>query len=79
MEKADKAVKDIKQLSGNENVKAEYLDLSDLITVNEFSNRINSELNKLDILINNAGIMVCPPWKTKDGFEMQFGTNHLGN
>lgn len=79
LEKADKAVNNIKQLAGNENIKAEYLDLSDLSTVIAFSKKINSELDKLDILINNAGIMVCPEWRTKDGFEMQFGTNHLGH
>ena len=39
---------------------------------------MNSTLNKLDLLINNAGIMATPYTKTKDGFEMQFGTNHLG-
>ena len=78
LEKGDKAVNNIKQLAGNENIKAEYLDLSDLSTVIAFSKKINSELDKLDILINNAGIMVCPEWRTKDGFEMQFGTNHLG-
>ncbi|KAI8963601.1 NAD(P)-binding protein [Daldinia sp. FL1419] len=35
--------------------------------------------NKLNVLINNAGIMACPQGKTKDGFELQFGTNHLGH
>lgn len=33
----------------------------------------------MDVLINNAGVMRCPAWKTEDGFDMQFGVNHLGN
>lgn len=32
----------------------------------------------MDVLINNAGVMRCPAWKTEDGFDMQFGVNHLG-
>ena len=32
----------------------------------------------IHVLVNNAGIMRCPKWKTEDGFEMQFGVNHLG-
>lgn len=32
----------------------------------------------MDVLINNAGVMRCPAWKTDDGFDMQFGVNHLG-
>lgn len=33
----------------------------------------------MDVLINNAGVMRCPAGKTEDGFDMQFGVNHLGN
>lgn len=33
----------------------------------------------MDVLINNAGVMRCPALKTEDGFDMQFGVNHLGN
>ncbi|XP_069625152.1 retinol dehydrogenase 13 isoform X3 [Ranitomeya imitator] len=39
----------------------------------------NREEEHLDILINNAAVMMCPHWKTEDGFEMQFGVNHLGH
>jgi len=34
---------------------------------------------KIDVLINNAGVMMCPHWKTVDGFDMQWQTNHLGH
>ncbi|MEP1420292.1 MAG: SDR family NAD(P)-dependent oxidoreductase, partial [Erythrobacter sp.] len=39
----------------------------------------NQRFEKIDVLINNAGVMACPKTLTKDGFEMQFGTNHLGH
>ena len=35
--------------------------------------------DKIDYLINNAGVMLCPDWKTEDGFDMQMGTNHFGH
>jgi len=65
-------------LSKNDKVECEKLDLADLQSVRQFAELMNSKLNRLDLLINNAGIMMCPYWKTKDNFEMQFGTNHLG-
>lgn len=37
-----------------------------------------TEEKSVDVLINNAGVMRCPAWKTDDGFDMQFGVNHLG-
>lgn len=77
--KAEKAAKQIQDVTGNQNVQVEYIDLADLETVRAFAKKMNSELDKLDILVNNAGIMFCPNWRTKQGFEMQFGVNHLGH
>ena len=58
---------------------AEVLDLSDLDSVREFAGAWSNEHPQgLDLLINNAGIMVPPYELTKDGFESQFGVNHLG-
>lgn len=53
--KAEKAAETIIKLSNNKNVQVEYLDLADLDTVREFANKMNSQLKKLDLLINNAG------------------------
>ncbi|MFI9341180.1 oxidoreductase [Streptomyces sp. NPDC052773] len=53
------------------------LDLADLASVREFAERW--EERPVDVLINNAGVMMLPRRRTRDGFEMQFGTNHLGH
>jgi hypothetical protein len=55
------------------------LDLADLASVRQFSDRFSVHHDGLDLLVNNAGVMAIPYQKTKDGFEMQFGTNHLGH
>jgi len=52
------------------------LDLADLASVREFAASWDGDL---DILVNNAGVMAVPELRTKDGFELQFGTNHLGH
>jgi NAD(P)-dependent dehydrogenase (short-subunit alcohol dehydrogenase family) len=52
------------------------LDLADLASVREFADEWQGPI---DLLINNAGVMMLPEQRTKDGFEMQFGTNHLGH
>lgn len=60
-------------------VEYRILELTDLESVREFSKNFQNEFNRLDVLLNNAGIMMSPYFQTKDGFEAQFGTNHLGH
>jgi NAD(P)-dependent dehydrogenase (short-subunit alcohol dehydrogenase family) len=60
----------------NGSVEVRRLDLADLASVREFADAWHGDL---DLLINNAGIMNVPEGRTKDGFETQFGTNHLGH
>jgi retinol dehydrogenase-12 len=79
VDKANQAASEIRKRSGNGNVHVEKLDLASFDSIRSFASRINSQEARLDILINNAGIMLCPFWKTNDGFEMQFGVNHLGH
>ena len=55
------------------------LDLADLSSVKAFAAAFLKAHNRLDLLINNAGVMMCPYSKTADGFEIQMGTNHLGH
>jgi NAD(P)-dependent dehydrogenase (short-subunit alcohol dehydrogenase family) len=79
MEKVNKIVEDIKKSSKNEFVEAYFLELDSFKSIREFVDAFKEKHDSLDILINNAGIMACPHSKTQDGFEMQFGTNHLGH
>ncbi|KAK6299788.1 retinol dehydrogenase 12 isoform X1 [Coregonus clupeaformis] len=79
MEKAEGALKEVIEGSGSQNVVIKKLDLSDTKSIREFAETINKEETKLNILINNAGVMVCPHGKTADGFEMQIGVNHMGH
>ncbi|XP_023671126.1 retinol dehydrogenase 13 [Paramormyrops kingsleyae] len=79
LSRAKKAAADIRQRSGNGNVVVKLVDLASLDSVRQLAKDIQENEERLDILINNAGIMMCPKWKTEDGFEMQFGVNHLGH
>ena len=55
------------------------LDLADLASVARFAEQAADVIDRVDVLLNNAGVMACPEGRTADGFETQFGTNHLGH
>ena len=60
-------------------VDTEVIDLASLESVRAGAARLAERYPRLDLLIDNAGVMACPLGRTADGFEMQFGTNHLGH
>ena len=78
-EKAEKAKNDILSEYPEVSLEIIQLDLADLSSVKKFVEEFNKNYQSLDLLLNNAGVMMVPYQKTTDGFEMQLGTNHLGH
>ena len=78
-QKGKTAVESIQKEYTQAALKVMRLDLADLASVSEFAKDFSERFHSLDILINNAGVMVPPYQQTKDGFELQFGSNHLGH
>ena len=56
-----------------------HLDLASLDSVKKFSEKIIDSESRLDLLVNNAGVMIPPPSKNEDGYELQFGVNFIGH
>lgn len=79
LHKGKAAVNEIQERSESRQVFFEELDLASLQSIRKFADNILKSEPRLDILVNNAGVMACPYSKTKDGFEMQLGVNHLGH
>jgi len=79
IKKAESVANEILTENKNAKIDTQELDLTSLESVKNFSHQIIKKYKTLDCLINNAGIMACPYSKTKDGFEIQMGTNHLGH
>ncbi|EUC71533.1 MAG: short-chain dehydrogenase [Alcanivorax borkumensis] len=77
--KAEAAAEQVKILTPQASLTVLPLDLADLESVKTFVATLKQRINKLDVLLNNAGVMAPPLQRTKEGFEMQFGTNHLGH
>ena len=79
VERGETAAREVRERSGSNNVVFRQLDLASLKSVRSFAAKILAEEQEINILINNAGVMFIPYKRTEDGFEMQFGVNHLGH
>jgi NAD(P)-dependent dehydrogenase (short-subunit alcohol dehydrogenase family) len=79
IDKANAAAQGIRNAMPGADVAVSALDLSSLASVHEFAARFLAEQDRLDLLINNAGVMMPPRTMTADGFELQFESNHLGH
>lgn len=78
-EKADIAIAEIKDKVSHAAVKFLELDLADFAFIKRAVDEVTKSTDRLDILMNNAGNMATPPGLTKDGYEIQFGTNDMGH
>jgi NAD(P)-dependent dehydrogenase (short-subunit alcohol dehydrogenase family) len=79
LEKAAAAEREIRTAVPGADVQVRELDLGSLASVEAFSDGLHADEDRLDLLINNAGVMAPPRRETADGFELQLGTNHLGH
>lgn len=80
LEKGNAAMERIRQQVKDASIEVMQLDLANLASVKSFAQAFKKSHKQLDLLINNAGVMVPPKrMETEDGFELQFGTNHLGH
>ncbi|WP_339822185.1 oxidoreductase [uncultured Parasphingorhabdus sp.] len=72
-----KAKENLATVDGN--VSSAKMDLADLVSVRDFAASVADDVDALDLLINNAGIMACPLERVGPGWESQFGVNHMGH
>lgn len=79
LEKAAAAEQDILAGIPDASLEVRHLDLGSLDSVKTFATEVVNTHDRIDILVNNAGVMGTPRMETADGFELQFGTNHLGH
>jgi NAD(P)-dependent dehydrogenase (short-subunit alcohol dehydrogenase family) len=79
LDKGNAAAAQITARNPNAVVKLQQLDLTSLQAIREAAEELKAAHQRIDLLINNAGVMYTDKGTTKDGFELQFGTNHLGH
>lgn len=78
-EKAEAAIAALRAEQPSAKLAPLVLDLAELASVRSAAREVNARYDRLDVLLNNAGVMATPYARTRDGFELQFGTNHLGH
>jgi NAD(P)-dependent dehydrogenase (short-subunit alcohol dehydrogenase family) len=79
VERGERAREDVLDDHPDADLGVRELDLGDLDSVASFAGSVREEVDALDVLVNNAGVMAIPRRETADGFERQFGVNHLGH
>jgi NAD(P)-dependent dehydrogenase (short-subunit alcohol dehydrogenase family) len=79
LDKGENAVSQIRAKSPGADLVVQRLDLTSLDAIREAADELKAAHQRIDLLINNAGVMYTDKDTTKDGFELQFGTNHLGH
>jgi NAD(P)-dependent dehydrogenase (short-subunit alcohol dehydrogenase family) len=79
MAKATKAAAEIRPDVSDTSLDVRNLDLSSMASIEAFAAGVSAEYKSIDLLFNNAGVMATPQQLTADGFELQYGTNHLGH
>jgi NAD(P)-dependent dehydrogenase (short-subunit alcohol dehydrogenase family) len=77
--KAAAAEEDIRDSVPRASVEVAALDLGSLESIRSFASAVREQHPVIDLIVNNAGVMGTPRMETRDGFELQFGTNHLGH
>jgi len=77
--KAEAVARDIRASTGNARVDVEELELGSFPSIRDLARRIRDRHDRINVLVNNAGVMACPFARTDSGLELQFGANHIGH
>ncbi|MBM7112448.1 SDR family oxidoreductase [Archangium primigenium] len=78
-ERGEAALREARERAGSEKIELMRLDLASLDSIRAFASDFRARHSRLDVLINNAGVVTLKRQTTRDGFELQLGTNHLGH